>query len=243
MYIGIPNPNILMPLEKMKIKNLDKSKSIEVLYNPQSYVRSRSVTYAQIPLMGGDAPIVQFQHGTGEVLSFDLFFDSISAGSEVGGGLADRLKFTANSLLPSAANLIDVRDYTKKIFKLMKIEESAHRPPRLRVEWSSLQFTGFLASCTQQFLKFDESGTPVRAMLKCQFIEHVDLNKLSGMNPLGSPDTTKFRSVHQGDSLWALAAKEYGQSGQWREIARANGIVNPRRLRMGDTLVLPALKD
>ena len=86
MYIGIPNPNILMPLEKMKIKNLDKSKSIEVLYNPQSYVRSRSVTYAQIPLMGGDAPIVQFQHGTGEVLSFDLFFDSISAGSEVGEG-------------------------------------------------------------------------------------------------------------------------------------------------------------
>ena len=105
MYIGIPNPNILMPLEKMKIKNLDKSKSIEVLYNPQSYVRSRSVTYAQIPLMGGDAPIVQFQHGTGEVLSFDLFFDSISAGSEVGGGLTDRLKFTANSLPHRRAGL------------------------------------------------------------------------------------------------------------------------------------------
>ena len=242
MYIGIPNPNILIPLEKMTIQPQGKS-AFEVLYNPESYSQSRQVRYAQANGISTNTPVSQFAGGSLEILQFRLFFDSMSSGSEVGGGLVDRLLFTANSLLPSAANLIDVRDYTNKIFQLMKTESSVHRPPRLLVEWSSLQFTGFLASCTQQFLKFDESGTPVRAMLKCQFIEHVDLNKLSGMNPLGSPDTTKFRSVHQGDSLWALAAKEYGQSGQWREIARANGIVNPRRLRMGDTLVLPALKD
>lgn len=249
MYIGIPNPNILMPLEKMRITNLDKPQNpatpnpVEVLYNPQSYTQARGVSYAQIPVMGADAPIVQFQHGGGEVLSFDLFFDSLSAGGEVGGGMVNRLKFTANSLLPSAGNQIDVRKYTDRIYKLMQTEGKAHRPPLLKVEWSSLQFKGFLAGCTQQFLKFDESGMPVRAVLKCQFIQQADLNKMFGMNPLGSPDTTKFRTVRQGDSLWALAAKEYGEPGQWREIARANGIVNARQLRTGDTLVLPALKD
>ena len=37
--------------------------------------------------------------------------------------------------------------------------------------------------------------------------------------------------------------REYGGAGQWRQIAQANGIDNPRRLRSGETLVLPALKD
>ena len=31
MFAGIPNPNILVPLEKMTITNLDKNESFEVL--------------------------------------------------------------------------------------------------------------------------------------------------------------------------------------------------------------------
>lgn len=50
MFAGIPNPNILVPLEKMTITNLDKNESFEVLYNPQSYQQSRSVEYARLPL-------------------------------------------------------------------------------------------------------------------------------------------------------------------------------------------------
>ncbi len=246
MYVGLPNANILMPLEKMRIINEDPKplhpSSIEVLYNPQSYDLSRSVSYAQIPLQGSDAPVVQFQYGSGQVLRFDLFFDSLSAGSEVGGTKLDKLKFAGNSLLPSTANAIDVRTYTNAIFKLMETVDNVHRPPRLTIEWSSLQFKGYLASCEQDFLKFDESGAPVRAILHCTFIEDVDLEKLHGSNPLGSPDATKFRTVREGDSLWAMSVKEYGEAGSWREIARANGIVDPRRLRPGDVLVIPALK-
>ena len=40
MYIGVPNPNILVPLEKMKIEPEGKS-SFEVLYNPESYIQGR----------------------------------------------------------------------------------------------------------------------------------------------------------------------------------------------------------
>ena len=45
----------------------------------------------------------------------------------------------------------------------------------------------------------------------------------------------------QGDSLRAMAVKEYGQPEQWRTIASANGLANPRRLRSGERLVLPAI--
>ena len=242
MYVGLPNANIAMPLEKMKITNLDTGKTFTVLYNPESYVQMKNVMYMQDPLLGADAPIVQFHSGSAEALSFELFFDSLSAGSEVGGGASDKLKFAANSLLPSAGNSIDVRDYTKKIYELTGIEAKVHRPPELKIEWSSLQFKGFLASCVQRFTKFDEKGQPVRAVLQCQFIEHRDIQHLFVKNPLESPDTTKYRTVRQGDSLWAFAANEYGDASQWRRIAWANGITNPRKLRSGDTLVLPAIE-
>ena len=48
------------------------------------------------------------------------------------------------------------------------------------------------------------------------------MDEVFGKNPLQSPDTTKYRTVRQGDSLWAMAAHEYGEASQWREIAAAN---------------------
>ncbi len=241
MFVGMPNPNILIPVEKMRITNLDKKKSIDVLYNPQSYVRSKNVNFRPIPLLGADAPVVQFQSGGMETLSFELFFDSVSAGAEVGGTMGDRLKFAGNSLLPSIGGQIDVRDYTKKVTDLMYVDSDLHRPPELKVEWASLQFKGFLAQCSQRFIRFNERGQPVRAYVNCTFIEHREVKKLFVANPLNSPDTTKYHTVRQGDSLWSLAAEEYGDAGQWRTIAAANGLSNPRRLRNGETLVVPAL--
>ena len=243
MYVGIANPNMLIPLEKMTICNLDSGDEFEVLYNPASYTQERSAHYAMRSMLNSDGPWVQFTHGSAEMLHFELFFDSLSAGSEVGGSFIDKLKFAGNSLLPSLANMIDVREYTELIYELTYIDPDEHRPPLLKVKWGSLQFKGYLASCRQSFLKFDERGHPVRARLDCTFVEHVDLERVLGSNPFNSPDTTKYRRVKTGDSLWALAAKEYGQSSQWRVIADANGLTNPRMLHSGDLLRLPALED
>lgn len=234
-----------MPLEKLRIVNLDEKdpdkQVIEVLYNPQTYVQQRSVSYAQIEMLAGDAPVVQFRNGGAESLRMELFFDSLSAGQEVGGTTESREGFRANQLRTSMENEINVRNYTAMVYDLMRVNADVHRPPKLRVEWASLQFTGFLASCEQTFTKFDEGGRPVRAVLQCEFLEYRDPEMVNKLNPHNSPDTTKFRTVRQGDSLWALADAAYGDAGRWREIAEANGIVNPRRLRTGELLVLPAL--
>lgn len=243
MYVGISNPNILVPLEKMTIENLDSGDEFRVLYNPASYTQERSARYSQRSMLNSDGPLVQFTNGSAETLHFELFFDSLSAGSEVGGRFGDKFLFAANSMLPSLANMIDVRDYTSLIYELTYIDPDVHRPPLLLVSWGSLQFEGYLSRCRQSFLKFDESGRPVRARLDCTFIERVDLERVLGSNPFNSPDTTKYRRVKTGDSLWAMAAKEYGQSSQWRAIADANGLSNPRALHSGDLLRLPALED
>ena len=136
----------------------------------------------------------------------------------------------------------NVRKYTKKVYSLMEIDPDKHVPPLLKLKWSSLQFTGHLISCKQTFVRFGEQGIPLRAWLDCVFQEFIAPQKATLPRPLESPDTTKYRTVHQGDALWSLAAKEYGQPEQWRSIADANSLANPRLLRSGDRLVLPAIK-
>lgn len=242
MYTGLPNANMLIPLKKMQISIMKSGvakDTFEVLYNPKEYVRSRKVEYSDEGGLSMDTPITQFSHGSAEVLTFTLFFDSMSAGGEVGGKVLDKAKFTGNSILPSVAKQLDVRDYTDKVYKLMEVDPKQHVPPLLRLDWSSLKFTGHLMECEQTFTRFNERGTPVRAWLKCTFREFISN---TGTKSLQSPDTTKFRTVHQGDALWSMAAREYGEASEWREIAGANNIANPRVLRSGETLTLPALK-
>ena len=244
MYLGVPNPNILVPLEKMTISAEieGKKETIEVLYNPESYSQSREVRYAQSQGIATNTPLVQYTGGGSEILQFKLFCDSMSAGSEVGGGTVQKLSFAGNSLLPSLTKSIDVRTYTNKVYRLMEIDADKHVPPLLKLKWSSLQFTGHLISCSIQFVRFSEQGMPLRAWMDCTFQEYIAPDKVGVARPLESPDTTKYRTVHQGDSLWALSAKEYGQPEQWRAIADANRLANPRQLRSGERLVLPALK-
>ena len=146
MYTGPGNLNASTHVEKMTIVNLETDEEIIVLYNPQSYTCKRSVNYAPRPAMGTDGPVMQFESGSGEVLSFALFFDSLSAADEVGGSQDDPKKFLKNSRKISLDNSIDVRDYTRKICNLTKVDADAHCRPKLHVEWASLHFVDCLSS-------------------------------------------------------------------------------------------------
>lgn len=241
MHVGLQNLNILAPVTKMKITNKSKGSSFYVLYNPETYTLERSTKYSETAGFAANAPSIQFIYGTTETLKMQLFFDTFSAGDEVGGGKLNSEKFAGNSRQPSVDKRLDVRDYTSQVYDLMLIEPSKHVPPLLKLEWSSLQFEGHLVSCTQNFTKFSESGMPVRATLDCVFKQYIEPGKIAEMEPVGSPDTAKYRTVHQGDALWAFSAREYGQCELWREIAAANGIDNPRMLDTGDIIEIPAL--
>jgi len=215
-------------------------KKIYVLYNPESYVQERTAQYSEGTGVGSNAPSIQFVHGSTETLKMQLFFDTFNAGAEAGGTSADKQKLSGTSQQESAKKP-DVRGYTSKIYDLMIIDKSKHVPPLLKIEWSSLQFSGHLISCTQRFTKFNENGTPVRATLDVVFKEYMELGKIAEMTPKESPDTAKYRTVTTGDSLWQLSGKEYGECSSWRVIAKANGIENPRLLDSGGMLKLPAL--
>ena len=58
-----------------------------------------------------------------------------------------------------------------------------------------------------------------------------------------SSDKTKRRVVIGNDSLWAIAAKEYGDANEWVRIAEANDLDDPREIAPGDWLALPPIEN
>jgi len=49
-------------------------------------------------------------------------------------------------------------------------------------------------------------------------------------------------SLKEGETLWDLARRVYGDPGRWRDIARASGISDPARLPVGAELILPVFE-
>jgi nucleoid-associated protein YgaU len=83
---------------------------------------------------------------------------------------------------------------------------------------------------------------PVRATLSVTFRLCQSITEQSKKSPLQSSDRTKQRMLKQGDQLWMIAGEEYENPGLWRDIARANGIDNPRILESGRKLIVPPLE-
>jgi len=49
-------------------------------------------------------------------------------------------------------------------------------------------------------------------------------------------------TTKKGDTLWDLAVKHYGDGTQWKKIAKANGITDPKKLPVGKELKIPGSK-
>lgn len=205
-----------MALEKAYLA-IDGGEQIPVLFNPNQYSLDRSNQIAELGIPGAAAPVLQYVHGNTGTLSMDLFFDTYEQQS-------------------------DVRRYTDKVYGLLGIQRDTHAPPLLTFTWGNFHFRCVLERVSGRFTVFLADGTPVRATLSVSLKEYVDLEDASRGNPLESADHDKTHAVKRGDSLSSLAAVEYGDPAQWRTIAVANGIDNPRLLTPGTVLKLPPLR-
>ena len=56
--------------------------------------------------------------------------------------------------------------------------------------------------------------------------------------PAPPPDTSTY-VVQKGDTLWSIARRVYGDGQRWKDIAAANGITDPTKIRVGQSLILP----
>lgn len=102
-------------------------------------------------------------------------------------------------------------------------------------------FTCMLESIKQKFTLFSPQGVPLRATLTVTLREYRSLDlQLKELN-LSSPDRTHLHVLQRGEDLPRVSHQYYERVGEWREIADANGIEDPRRLAPGVFLRVPRL--
>jgi nucleoid-associated protein YgaU len=62
---------------------------------------------------------------------------------------------------------------------------------------------------------------------------------VSAQSPPASAATQTY-AVRRGDTLRAIAKRRYGDEKRWRDIAAVNPSLNPKKLRQGQNINLPA---
>jgi len=210
--------------EKAIIMNLDEKGAmpIECLFNPTEYTFSKTNTWTESEIKGGNVPLVEFDGGGPMTLKMTLFFDTYATGG-------------------------DVRTITDRIWKLMSIDESLTdtdsgkgRPPMVEFRWGTTwSFQAVITTIKQTFTLFRYDGTPVRATLEVEFLQAREEGKYPGQNPTTvSLPGYRQRLVKEGETIDWIAFEEYGDASRWRYIAATNGLDDPLAIRPGQLLAI-----
>jgi nucleoid-associated protein YgaU len=215
-------------LEKASIEVLAGSQQGQlywVLFNPTEYSFDRSNTFKATAIPGLGAPLIQFINGECAQLSMDLFLDDYTD--------------APSSSAPGGAK--SVQERLDDLTGLLDIDSELHAPPPVRFAWGPLQFDGIIEKMTRKVTLFRPDGTPARATLSVSFKQYSTLADLLQDPRRESSDKSKRRVVTGRDSLWTIAAREYGDPAQWRFIAEQNDLDDPRAIVPGEWLILPPL--
>ncbi|MEX3788818.1 LysM peptidoglycan-binding domain-containing protein [Paraburkholderia sp. BR14374] len=190
---------------------------IPLRFNPTEYQLQKANNFAEIAIPGLESPPIQFVRGASE-------------------------KMTAEVLVDTSETLDDVRvAYVNKLRGLLDLNRELHAPPIVRFVWDTEVFRGVLESMNVTYVLFTPEGIPLRAKLALSLKEYRPVEIQIKENPTASPDYDKTYVVQRGDTLSSIAFAVYRDPGVWRDIARNNGISDPRSLEPGTVLQLPRL--
>lgn len=122
-------------------------------------------------------------------------------------------------------------------------QKKKESPPWVRFSWGQIKgFVGYIASVSVKYTLFTPAGLPIRATATVNLEE---MAKEPGkQNPTsGASSVHTTHTVVAGDTVTAIAYREYGDPNMWRAIAEHNAIDDPMRLRPGAALLIPAAED
>ena len=205
-----------MALEKAKLMNVDKGTSQDVLFNPKEYSIQKSVQWEPHKAPGLDTPEQEFTSGNPAVLSVELFFDTYEEKKSV-------------------------HEHTDKLQNYALVDAVKHLPPVVMFQRGQVKFKGVVETLNLRFTMFLNDGTACRAVATVNIKESETAKEQLEKKPRNSPDHTKRRTVKMGETLALIAHEEYDDAAEWRRIADANGILDPKDVKPGTVLTLPPI--
>jgi nucleoid-associated protein YgaU len=219
------------------VSEKDSSFKVSFMFNPNEITFEKSNQYSETQTLGLPSSTLQFIKGGVRTLTMDLFFDTYEKHESTDASTDVRTITDKITGWDSRTSGEEVR-----IKGLMDIDSELHAPPICLFVWGSLTFRCIIERVTKKFTMFLPTGIPVRATLNVTLKEFKDIETQLKETSLHSTDRTKVWHVKRGDTLWLIAAEEYGDPGLWRPIAEKNKIYDPRVLQPGKDLVIPPLE-
>lgn len=199
---------------------------IDCMFNPTSFSFATQNRWESDPIPGKATPTLRFAGGSGGSFSLNLVFDTTGSGTAVSA-------------------------HTNKLLKLMEIDTSLPgydpsigngRPPWVKFHWGTHihSFKAVITSANVTFTYFSNEGLPLRANADLSLEQYEPDANWGPQNPTsGTPKPQRTHQVQVGDTLDRIAARYFGDSTQWRDIAAVNGIADPLDLTPGRLLSIP----
>jgi len=228
-----------------------KFEDVVFQFNPTELSYDKTAQIAEITIPGLDSPLQQFVRGNSEKLTLDLFFDSTDEGMGANATSVTKrtdkiyqlIKIDSHRHAPPICTF-----YWNKDFPGSSLSQSSSTPnsdktgAQNAADEGNHRRNGFrcvVESVKQKFTLFSPEGIPLRATLTVTLREYKTLaDQLAQLNRKSS-DRTQSYVLQNGDTLAGVAAQFYQHASDWRFIAEANGIEDPRRLTPGVFLTIP----
>jgi hypothetical protein len=243
------------------IENLETRKKVQVQFNPAELSFSKAAQLAEIAIPGLDAPVLQFVRGGSETMTLELFFDTTESGARVTNYVDDlydlvrqdpslhappRCRFswgepgpaTVPGGLPAATSTLPT--VTSKSATASEASAAAASGDKSTLSYAPFWFNCIVESVDRKFTLFSTTGTPLRARVTMKLREYQTVENMVAR--LKSADHTRARSFKRRERLDQIAATEYGSAAEWRRIAEANGVEDPRTIPPGTILKLPPMR-
>jgi nucleoid-associated protein YgaU len=189
---------------------------------PTDYTISASTSWKQTPAKGKSAPKSEYTGSLPKTLTMDVLFVNNYTGKTVAVWLV--CQELLNMTRPTPAS----------------VDKNKPSSPVLLFRWGKLVpfMDCRLKSATIKYTMFDDQGEITMATASIT-LEEVE-SDLPGQNPTsGGVPGNRAHVVSEGDSLPAIAFREYDDAALWRGLADLNGIDDPMRLRIGQRLIVP----
>lgn len=242
-----------MALQHAYFENLETHQQMKVQFNPTDLAFSKTAQFAEIAIPGLDAPLLQFIRGGTETLTLELFFDTTDQGmgdqvisvTTLTDQFYELVKQYRDTHAPprcrfgwgQPASDIASAGQVERVLDLDTNQETPHLSQA--VSHAPFWFTCVVEGIDRKFLLFSPGGTPLRARLSVKLREYQTLEQMIAR--LQTADHTKSRILKRRERLDQLSATEYDTSAEWRRIAEANDVDDPRQITPGTSLVIPPI--
>jgi nucleoid-associated protein YgaU len=193
-------------------------------FNPSEYTIAKSSTWNRPQMKGGkQTGKPEFAGANPQTVQMEILLDRSEGGVE---GVAGQVATLLEWVKPTDAS----------------VAKKKPQPPILVFEWGANpaleDYRAYLKQVSAKFLLFDGEGNPIRATANIS-LEEVPIPPKKQNPTSGAIHGRRSVLLDAGDSLAAVAWREYDDPTLWRGIAAFNGIDDPLRVAPGTRVLVP----